>query len=226
MLRPGTRGRRFSFTAALLALGAMVYAAIALASPPIVGQGTDTYSAPTYTISQGEVAQFQVTGSTHNVTAHQSGPDAGPLFRSATISGGFTPVNGTQYLTAGAYTFYCSVHPSMQATLDVSSTGTPVARPTATLSVRTKTISKALKKGLLVAIDMSAKTDGVSLLAKLGKATIGKASDISTAAGQQFAVLKLTKSGKSKLSQRSKATVTVSATIPFGPPASSKAKLK
>ena len=44
--------------------------------------------------------------------------------------------------------------------------------------------------------------------------------------GQQFAVLKLSKSGKNKLSRLSKATVTVAADIPFGSPASAKAKLK
>ena len=54
----------------------------------------------------------------------------------------------------------------------------------------------------------------------------GKASDLSLAAGQQFEVLKLTKTGKSKLRKRSKATITVAADIPFGSPASTKAKLK
>ncbi len=73
---------------------------------------------------------------------------------------------------------------------------------------------------------MSAKTDGVSLAATLGKATIAKASDLSTAAGQQFAVLKLTKSGKSKLRGLSKASVKLTATIPFGSPASAKGKLR
>src|SRR4051794_34349683 len=107
------------------------------ASQTIVGTGSNTYTVATYTADQGEVVQFQVTGSSHNVMAHQSGPDGGALFRTPTISGGSTGVQGTQFLTAGTYTFFCSVHPStMQATLNVTSNGTPQARPSAQLSVR------------------------------------------------------------------------------------------
>ncbi len=200
--------------------------ALPSARPPIVGNADNTFSASTYTIDQGEVAQLQVLGSSHNATAHQSGPDAKALFRSSTISGGMTPVDGTQYLSAGDYTFFCSVHPStMQATLHVTGAGAPQARPSATLSLRTKTISKATKKGLLVAVNATAKDDGVTLTAKLGKATIGRASGISLAAGQQVEVLKLTKAGKSKLSGKDKATITVTADIPFGSPATAKGKL-
>ena len=50
---------------------------------PIVGQLDNTFTAPSYTTDQGEVAPFQVTGSTHNVTANQKGPDGKALFRSA-----------------------------------------------------------------------------------------------------------------------------------------------
>jgi plastocyanin len=205
----------------------MVYAGLALAaSQTIVGQGNDTFSAATYTTDQGEVVQLNVTGSTHNATANQNGPDGKALFRSPTISAGTTGVQGTQYLSAGNYTFFCSVHPStMQATLQVTGNGTPQPRPSATLSLRSKKISKVSKKGILVAITMTAKADGASLVAKLGKTTIGKLDGLSLAAGQQFATVKLTKAGKSKLSKKSKASVTVTADIPFGSPAIGKAKL-
>ncbi|HEX3563469.1 MAG TPA: hypothetical protein VHU24_11570, partial [Solirubrobacterales bacterium] len=185
-----------------------------------------TYSAASYTTDQGEVAQLNVTGSSHNATAHQSGPDGQALFRSPTISGGTTGVQGTQYLSAGTYTFFCTVHPTtMQATLVVTGNGTPQARPSATVSVRSRKLSKVSKKGLQVAISASAKVDGASLVAKLGKATIGKADGLSLAAGQQFTTLKLSKTGKNKLKNKSKASVTVIASIPFGSPASGKAKL-
>jgi hypothetical protein len=209
----------------VVAIG-LLAAGLAFGAAPIIGQGDDTYSAPTYTIDQGEVGQLQVTGSTHNVTARQSGPDGQALFRTPTISGGSTGVQGTQFLSAGDYTFFCTVHPTtMQATLHVTSNGTPQARPSAQLSVRSKKLAKVRKKGLLVAITTSAKVDGASLVAKLGKTTIGQASGLSLAAGQQFATVKLSKSGKSKLATKSKASVTVTATIPFGPPASGKSKL-
>jgi plastocyanin len=227
MFRRGTTGRRLGLAIGLVAIAAMAYAGIALAAgSTIVGQGDDTFDSPTYTINQGQVAQLQVTGSQHNVTANSNGPDSKALFRTPTISGGSAGVDGTQYLTAGSYSFFCSVHPStMQATLVVSGNGTPQARPSAQVSVRSKKLAKASKKGILVAITTSAKVDGASLVAKLGKTTIGKADGLSLAAGQQFATVKLTKAGKSKLSKKTKASVTVTATIPFGSPASGKSKL-
>ncbi len=219
--------RRLGLVAGLIVAGLLFAGGIALAaSQTIVGQVDDTYNAPTYTTDQGEVVPFQVTGDSHNVTAHQNGPDGAALFRTPTISGGSTGVQGTQYLGAGTYTFFCTVHPTtMQATLVVTGNGTPQARPTATVSVRSKKLAKASKKGILVAIKTTAKVDGASLVAKLGKATIGKVNDLSLSAGQQFATVKLIKAGKKKLKGKKKASVKVTASIPFGSPASGKTKL-
>jgi plastocyanin len=211
------------------ALGAMAYAGLALAaSDTIVGGPGESFSPPgTFNADQGEIVPFRNDGGSHNVTARQSGPDGGALFRSETTAGGTSPVNGTQYLATGDYPFFCSVHPTtMQGTLRVTGAGAPQARPSATLTLRTKKISKALKRGLLVGINSSAKVDGASLVAKLGKTTIGKAAGLSWFAGQQAQVVKLTKSGKSKLRAKGKATVKVTADIPFGSPVTAKGKLK
>jgi plastocyanin len=219
--------RRLLFGLAVVAAGLLFAGGLAFAaSQTIVGQADSTFSAPTYTTDQGEVVQFQVAGDTHNVTALQNGPDGQALFRSPTISGGTTGVQGTQYLSAGDYTFYCTIHPTtMQATLHVTGNGAPLARPSAQLSVRSKKLAKVSKKGILVAITTSAKLDDVSLVVKLGKATIGKADDLSLAAGQQFEKVKLSKAGKRKLRGKKKAKVSVTATIPFGSPAVAKSKL-
>jgi plastocyanin len=217
---------RIWVVAGAVAAAGLLAAGYAFGAAPIVGQADNTYSAPSYTIDQGEVAQLQVLGSMHNVTAQGPGPDGKALFRSPTISGGTTSVDGTQYLGAGDYAFFCSVHPStMQATLHVTGTGTPAARPGATLSLRTRTISKALKKGLQVGVNATAPDKGASFTARLGKATIAQASDLSLAAGQQSELLRLTKTGKSKLRGKSKATITITADIPFGSPATVKGKL-
>jgi plastocyanin len=218
--------RRLWFGLGLAIALALFVGGLAFAAAPIVGQADNTFSATTYTIDQGEVSQLQVTGNSHNATARQNGPDGKALFRSATISGGSTGVIGTQYLGSGDYTFFCTIHPStMQATLHVSGNGAPQARPSATVSVRSKKIAKASKKGILVAINSTAKVDGVSLTAKLGKATIGSIQGLALGPGEQFQVLKLSKSGKGKLGKKSKASVTVIADIPFGSPASGKKKL-
>ena len=226
MLRRGVTGRRVRGTAGLAAAVSILAAGVAFGAAPIIGQADNTFSASTYTIDQGEVAQLQVTGSSHNATAHQNGPDGKALFRSPTISGGTAGVDGTQYLSAGDYIFFCTIHPStMQATLHVTGNGTPQARPQASLTLKSKKISKALKKGLQVAINTNTKIDGVQLTAKLGKTTIGTAT-VSLAAGAQVDVVKLSKSGKSKLRGKGKATVTETADIPFGATATAKAKLK
>ncbi|MFL5906139.1 MAG: hypothetical protein ACJ75Z_00905 [Solirubrobacterales bacterium] len=227
MLRRRENRKRLRLILGLGVAGVLFAGGMALAAgQTIVGTAANTYDAPTYTTNQGVVVPFQVTGSTHNVTANANGPDGRALFRSPTISGGTAGVNGTQYLTAGTYSFICTIHPStMQATLVVSANGTPQTRPHADLKLRSKKISKVTKKGLLVEVDTNTKIDGASLAASLGKTSLGKASDVSLAAGQQFVVIKLTKAGKNKLRGRNKATVVMSADIPFGSPASGKGKL-
>lgn len=226
MFRRGETGKRLGLAIALVAFGAMVYAGIALAaSQTIVGQIDSTYSLPTYTTDQGEVVPFQVTGDTHNVTARQNGSDGKALFVSPTISGGTTAVQGTQYLSAGDYTFYCTIHPTtMQATLHVTSNGTPQARPSSSIKVTHRSVSQTIKKGLKLNMTPTTRIDGVVLTAKLGKATIGKKT-VSLNEGFNAPVIKLTKAGKSKLQGKKSAKVTVTASIPFGSPVTAKAKL-
>jgi plastocyanin len=216
---------------AVAAICAMVYAGIALAASDVIVAGPtesfDHQPADTpYNTDQGVVVQFQDNGGTHNVTARQTGPDGKALFRSPTISGGTAGVDGTQYLSAGDYAFFCTVHPTtMHGALHVTGAGTALPRPTATLALKSKSLSKAIKKGILVGVNASTKIDDVTLTATLGKATIGKAT-VSLAAGSQSDRVKLSKAGKNKLRSRSTAKITVTADIPFGSPASVKAKLR
>jgi len=226
MLKRGTAGRRVGLIAGLTAAGLLFAGGIAFAaSETIVAGPGESFSQATYSADQGAVVQFQDLGGSHNVTARQTGPDGKALFRSATISGGITGVDGTQYVTTGDYAFFCTVHPTtMNGTLHVTGAGTALPRPQATLSLKSKSLSKAIKKGVLVSINTTTKVDGATLTAKLGKTTIGKAT-VSLAAGSQAKLVKLSKAGKSKLRGRETAKVTVTANIPFGSPASTKAKL-
>jgi plastocyanin len=233
----GTRRARIRLSILLgtvvLVLGVIAASAWAVFQP--IGAADNTFTggsgglAPTFMMDQGDRPTLtNGGGNPHNATARQNGPDGRAFFRTPDLSGGQqATLDGTQYLTAGSYPFFCTIHPTeMQATLVVTGNGTPQARPSASLKVRTKTISKALKKGLLVAVNASASVAGAELVAKLGKTTIGKATGVSLAQGQQTKVVKLSKSGKSKLRGKGKATVKVTADIPFGSPATAKGKLK
>jgi plastocyanin len=228
MLRRGTAGRRFWLVVALAAVGAMGYAAYALAADSITA-ADDIYSASTYTMNQGEQPNFTNAGLTqHNVTARQNGPDGKVLFGSPTLNGGQSAVlNGTQYLTAGTYTFFCTIHPTtMQARLVVTGNGTPQARPQVNnLRLKTKTIAAAIKKGLRVTTTPNQALNGVVLTVKLGKSTIARKT-VSLLEGWNSVVVKLSKAGKKKLRPKSSAKVTVTAAVPFGFPATAKAKLK
>jgi plastocyanin len=220
--------RRIWVVAGVVAAAGLLAAGYAFGAAPIVGQADNTYSATSYTIDQGEVAQLQVTGSMHNVIAQANGPDGQPQFHSATISGGTTPADGTQYLTAGDYTFFCSIHPStMRATLHVTSNGTPQARPHVDLKIASTKLSKVKRGSLQVQVTASTTVTGVSLEARLGPNRIlGRASGLTLAAGPQSESIKLTKRGKSELRSKDKARISVDATVPFGQPASTQAKLK
>jgi plastocyanin len=225
MLNRRDRSRRLWFAAGLVVALVLFVGGLAFAAAPIVGQADNTFSAPTYTIDQGEVGQLQVTGSSHNATARQNGPDGRALFSSPTISGGTTAVQGTQYLSAGDYTFFCTIHPTtMQATLHVTSNGAPQARPSSSIKVTRRSVSQTIKKGLKLNMTPNTRIEGVTLTAKLGKAIIGKKT-VTLAEGFNAPVVKLNKAGKSKLRGKSSAKVTVTADIPFGSPVTGKAKL-
>ena len=218
---------------AVLALGVIAAGAWAMFQP--IGSTDNVYTGgsgdpanPTFQMDQGDRPTFSDGGANqHNVTARQNGADGKALFGTPTLNGGQSAtLDGTQYLTTGSYSFFCTIHPTeMQATLVVTGNGTPQARPSATVKLRTKTISKAVKKGLLVSVNASTAISGATLTAKLGKATIGRTT-ASLVAGAQTKKLKLSKAGKTKLRGKVTAKVSVTADIPFGSPATAKAKLK
>ena len=155
-------------------------AATALGAPAtIVGTGRDAFTQPSYDHDGGAV-QFSVTGSTHNVTANAKGPDGKALFRSSTISGGSTPVNGSQYLAPGIYPFFCTVHPDMTSNLVVS--GAPQPRPTVTLTVLDKRLARVLKKSAL-RVKVSATGGGnVPVNVMVGKKAVANRTQLDAAA--------------------------------------------
>jgi plastocyanin len=124
MSRAGTHIGLILFTALLLAPAAQADERIQ-AGPSI------RYTTPNVTMDQGERLTFQnLDVASHDVVASPRGADGKPLFRTPIIGNGEEAfVEGSQYLTTGSYGFFCSVHPQMTGTLNVTSAGTPVPRP-------------------------------------------------------------------------------------------------
>jgi plastocyanin len=230
MLVPG-RGRS-TFVAAFLA--ATIASAIAAASSFGAAQTIvaidDAYLAAAYTMDQGDRPTLMNNGvNLHNVTSRSNGPDGDFLFISPTIGSGSTTVEGTQYLTAGNYAFFCTTHPlSMSGTLQVSGAGTPVARPKIDVVLGAGKVDKIAKKGKVpVTVKGLTQSTGVELVLKLGKATIGTQKAFDLAAGQTRKLnVKLTKSGKSKLAKKDKAAIKATGEVPFGAPDSAKRTYK
>jgi plastocyanin len=220
--------------AGLILIGTVVAATLAAgsafaASETITGTAANLFDKPTYTSDQGDLVQFQSLGGSHNVTATAKGPDGEPLFASSTISGGTTPVNGTQYLTQGSYAFICTIHPStMQATLVKTGAGTAIPRPDIEVKLISRKLDKVVSKGKLVAqVQAITQSNDVALEAKLGKTRLGEDDGIDLAAGtKKNVVLKLSRAARNKLAAKSKATVKVEGSVAFGAPDVAKGKLR
>jgi hypothetical protein len=183
------------------------------------------FTAPTYLHDAGTVASFTSTGGTHNATSTASGPDGQPLFSSATISSGTTPVNGTQYLTLGSYAFICTIHPStMQAGLNVNA-GTPLPRPEVALKVKTTKLDQAVRRSeVKVKATITGGTgEEATVNLKLGKKTIGVAESTTIT---RVLKIELTRKGERRLEDRNRAKVKAEATIDFGSPVRAKGTLR
>jgi plastocyanin len=197
-----------------------------------------TFSKSTFTIGQGEVATFQNanSGVSHNVTASSNGPDGQPLFRSATITSGQAPVDGTQYLAAGTYHFVCTIHgSSMSADLVVTGSGTPLTgsgtplvRPEIALKVLSRKLDRVVTSGKLkVKVTASTESDDISLTARKGDRHLGSKHNVDLSAGTSRRVkLRLTRAGKHALEGLGSAKVKVTGTVPFGSPVTAKRKLR
>jgi plastocyanin len=218
--------RRLVGTAAVCAALLGGTAVIALAAPAtITATGGDVFTGAPFNHDAGSVAQFSVTGGTHNVTATAKGPDGKALFRTATINGGTVPVGGTQYLAPGSYPFICTVHPTTMTGDLVVGAGTPQARPSVTLKVLDTKLKKVVKKSQLRVKLTATGTGNVPVDVLLGKKPVASRTQLD-APGSTVLKLPLTAKGRKALAKKLKATLTVKSSIDFGSPVTATAKLK
>jgi plastocyanin len=205
-------------------LVSLLGAANAWADGTITAYPPNQFGSPVTTIDQGEKVTFQnmdIAG--HDVTADQAGNDGAPLFRSQLVAPGSSgPVEGTEYLTTGSYGFYCTIHPGMEATLEVTSAGTPVPRPQPEglgVKILSGDLDRVVETGKLklrvrsrrgeVAVSARVKTKKSSIA--LGRKTLQFDKEDS-----RKVRLKLSDSAREALDKRKSATVIATATASHG----------
>lgn len=199
-------------------------AANAWADGTITAYPPNQFGSPVTTIDQGEKVTFQnMDISGHDVTADQSGDDGAPLFKSQLVGPGSSgPVEGTEYLTTGSYGFFCSIHPGMEATLEVTSAGTPVPRPKpegVSVKILSKSLDRVVESGKLK-LRVSSRRGEVTVgaRAKKRKTTIALGSKTLKfdKADERTVRLKLSDSAREALGKRKSVTVIATATANHG----------
>jgi plastocyanin len=224
------RGRQRAVAVALAAaLGPAAAAAPARADKEITAAPVNQFTTGSVTMDQGErLTFFNSDFDAHNVT-HRDGGYA-PLFASPTIGNGQRAfVEGSQFLTTGSYSFYCTLHTFMGGTLTVTSAGTPAVRPaappppppdrtppTVVLAITSSRIPTVLRhRKLYVSTRLNEAGNGaLKATARSGRTTVTVARgafDFGRATRQTLG-LTLTRTGRNLLARRSSLRVTVSTT--------------
>jgi plastocyanin len=156
----------------LLAVVIALAPAVAWGAADVIGNSKNQFDKPTYFADEGELVQYKHSGSApHNVVSTQTSRGE-PLFKSATISDGKTPVNGTELLAPGTYPFVCTLHNGMAAELVIRDTAppppsnttppddtTPPDNATVEGSATTKKTQKQKGKKILVKVTVKANED-------------------------------------------------------------------
>lgn len=223
-------GKRSAVALGLVCLGLGVGVGTAHAAPTEVVAADECceFLDRPYEQPRGEVARFvnpETADAIHNVYSTEFGPDRGPLFLSGTISpGDESPIRGTQYLNAGRYPFFCTVHPAtMTGELQVTDSGTAARRPSIRLAIPAQRLSTLVKKGT-VRLTVSSPT-GIrrgSLKVRVGQARIRPAILDELPAGATRVTFTIPAKVRKSLRGKRSVTVVGEAAVPFGLPANAR----
>ena len=210
--------RRVIAGAALVGVAVFGAAQAFGASEPITTTSSCcSYGKASFTIDRGATATFQNQDpgvQQHDVTAFDTGGAKNePLFRSAQINLGQTPVNGTDSLGPGTYRFFCTVHPTQMTSQLVV---TPSASPTVAVKILSSKVGQVGKSGQVkVKLTGLLASRGDSVTARVGKRKLGTAKNIDLSAGASRTVkVPLSRSGKNFLRGRGSAKLKVTASPP------------
>jgi plastocyanin len=210
---------RASLITGLGLLAVLVPAGAALADERIQAGPSIRYTTPNVTMDQGERLTFQNLDAVgHDVVAGGRGPDGRPLFRTPVIGTGQEVfVEGSQYLTTGSYAFFCSIHPEMTGTLNVTSAGTPVPRPadtsapSASVRVRSGRVSALRRTRRLVVRVTVNEAATVAIRATARGRVIARGAVNMTVPGSRNRALALTAAGRRAARAGGRLPVSVSA---------------
>jgi plastocyanin len=222
------RGGRFNVlraTVALAAAGASAFGAgqaLGASEAITTSNVCCSYGKASFTIDRGTTATFQNQdpgASPHDVISIDSGADNKPLFSSAQINLGQTPVNGTGSLAPGTYPFFCTVHPTlMSGQLAV----TPSSSPTVAVTILSRKLGPVASSGKLkVKLRGLLASDNVSLTARKGSRKLGSMRGIDLSArASRTVTLRLSRAGRNSLNSAGRAKVKVTASPPGDKPVS------
>ena len=220
------RVRRLILALAVTGAAALgVGQALGASEPITTSNDCCSFGKASFTIDEGTVATFQnldMGAAPHDVTSVDTRKGK-PLFSSAQINLGQTPVNGTDHLAPGTYRFFCTVHPTqMSGELVVIGSGLPPS-----VRILSRSLATVVSKHKLqVKLSAAAVTNGVSLTARKGKRKLGSKGGIDLPAGASRTVgLRLSGAGLNSLKSAGTAKVKVTATVPGAPPASATRRL-
>ena len=225
MLRRGPEGALRIVAVAALTLLAAVPAASA--DETVYAVPVDRYSSSVITIDQGEALIFRNADLNRHDLVSKLQAGGKPLFGTPLLStGGEAIVQGTQQLRGGDYPFFCTIHTYMTGTLTVTGAGSPTPTPPpggdATpprvgVRVLDSSVSK-VRKNRKLRVELTSDEAGngsVAATMRSGKktVTIARGSRGFARPGKATVALALTKAGRSALSGRSSAAVSVTAQV-------------
>ena len=213
----------------LATLALLLCAAPASAEEQITAGPPNRYLTSEVTIDQGERVTFTNTDAAeHDVLARDPGPDGKPLFRSELVGAGRTvPVDGAEYLTTGSYAFFCSLHPQMEGTINVTSAGTPVPRPSEpspepgtgpslTLRVLDKRVAAVKRRGALRVRVTTGGPASVRMTARAKGSAFAKGTTKFGSAETKTVRLKLSRAGRRLVKRGGRIAVKVNGTATDG----------
>jgi len=178
----------------------------------------NAFSAPVYSIDQGESLEFANNGDRPHDLISFGTLSGGFLFSAPRVSPGDTAsVAGVEYLATGTYPFLCSLHPGMESSLSVGSGGTPIERPAVAARILSTSKSALVRSGRVrLSMSTAVAASDVSLrLSYLGKVVASRVVDLVPGSSNGTS-LQIPMQVRKKIARQARVRLSVAGSVPFG----------